>query len=64
MCETLTNYEMTNMKGKIDKMNHKEYLELCATIDYHMNLYYNLDEPEISDYEYDMLMQKLKTAEK
>lgn len=45
-------------------MNHKEYLELCATIDYHMNLYYNLDEPEISDYEYDMLMQKLKAAEK
>lgn len=45
-------------------MNYKEYQELCATIDYHMNLYYNLDEPEISDYEYDMLMQKLKAVEK
>ena len=45
-------------------MNFKEYQELCALIDYHMNLYYNLDEPEISDYEYDMLMQKLKDAEK
>lgn len=45
-------------------MNHNDYLQLCATIDYHMNLYYNLDEPEISDYEYDMLMQKLKAAEK
>lgn len=44
-------------------MNHQEYKELCATINYHMNLYYNLDEPEISDYEYDMLMQQLKKAE-
>lgn len=44
-------------------MNHQEYKELCATINYHMNLYYNLDEPEISDYEYDMLMQQLKKVE-
>ncbi len=29
-----------------------------------MNLYYNEDSPEISDYEYDMLMQELKEAEK
>lgn len=51
------------MKGRII-MNHTEYLELCATIDYHMNRYYNLDDPEISDYEYDQLMSKLKIVEK
>lgn len=45
-------------------MNRKEYNELTATIDYHMDRYYNQDEPEISDYEYDQLMIKLKEAEK
>ena len=29
-----------------------------------MDLYYNEDSPEISDYEYDQLMQRLKAAEK
>ena len=29
-----------------------EYTELKKTIDYHMDRYYNQDEPEISDYEY------------
>lgn len=45
-------------------MTRKEYNELIATIDYHMDRYYNQDEPEISDYEYDQLMIKLKAAEK
>ena len=49
------------MNGEITK---KDYLALCNEIDYHMNLYYNEDEPEISDYEYDKLMQKLKNMEK
>ena len=44
-------------------MNKIEYDKLVETINYHMNLYYNLDEPEISDYEYDMLMMQLKKAE-
>ena len=42
----------------------KEYEGLVKTIKHHMDLYYNQDEPEISDYEYDMLMQKLKEIEK
>ncbi|MBQ3796211.1 MAG: NAD-dependent DNA ligase LigA [Butyrivibrio sp.] len=42
----------------------KEYDELVKTIKHHMDLYYNQDEPEISDYEYDMLMQRLKEIEK
>ena len=42
----------------------KEYDELVKTIKHHMDLYYNQDEPEISDYEYDQLMQRLKQIEK
>jgi len=42
----------------------EEYESLKKTLDYHMDRYYNQDEPEISDYEYDQLMIKLKTMEK
>ncbi len=45
-------------------MNYDEYLKLCETIDHHMKRYYDLDDPEISDFEYDKLMQTLKAAEK
>lgn len=51
-------------KKEDDCMTLVEYNELKKTIEYHMDKYYNLDEPEISDYEYDQLMIKLKTAEK
>ena len=44
-------------------MTKQEYKDLVKLIDYHMDLYYNQDEPEISDYEYDMLMAQLKKAE-
>lgn len=42
----------------------KRYEELKEIIDYHMNRYYNEDDPEISDYEYDQLMRELKELEK
>ena len=45
-------------------MDRLEYEVLKNTIEYHMDRYYNQDTPEISDYEYDQLMQKLKAAEK
>lgn len=45
-------------------MTIAEYTALKERINYHMNRYYNEDAPEISDYEYDMLMQELKAAEK
>jgi len=45
-------------------MIKEEYDKLCENINYHMDRYYNQDEPEISDYEYDQLMIKLKAAEK
>ena len=40
------------------------YNELKQKIMYHNDRYYNQDDPEISDYEYDMMMQELKALEK
>ncbi|OBR90044.1 MULTISPECIES: NAD-dependent DNA ligase LigA [Clostridium] len=40
------------------------YNELKKIITYHNDRYYNQDNPEISDYEYDMLMQELKNIER
>ncbi|MBQ9267632.1 MAG: NAD-dependent DNA ligase LigA [Clostridia bacterium] len=42
----------------------KRLKELKQTIAYHANKYYNEDAPEISDFEYDMLMMELKDIEK
>ena len=47
---------MDNIKQKIEDLRQK--------ILYHNDLYYNQDMPEISDYEYDMMMQELKRLEK
>lgn len=44
-------------------MNFDAYNELKKTILHHMDLYYNRNEPEITDYEYDQLMQRLRAAE-
>ena len=41
----------------------KEILKLRRELEHHNKLYYVLDAPEISDYEYDMLMQRLKALE-
>ncbi|WP_407400088.1 NAD-dependent DNA ligase LigA [Anaerovibrio sp.] len=41
----------------------KELTALRKEIKYHSNLYYNNDAPEISDYEFDQLMLKLKKIE-
>ena len=48
--------EIMEAKQRID--------ELKKIIEYHIERYYNQDNPEISDYEYDMLMQELKQLEK
>ena len=46
-------------------MDFKEqYDELVKQAKYHNDRYYNQDNPEISDYEYDMLMQQIKALEK
>lgn len=38
--------------------------ELREKINYHSDRYYNQDSPEITDYEFDMMMQELKKLEK
>lgn len=47
--------------NKTEIKNRIEYLR--ETLKYHSKLYYENDEPEISDYEYDMLFDELKTLE-
>ena len=37
--------------------------ELRVQLNHHSNLYYNEDNPSISDGEYDVLMQELKAIE-
>ena len=41
----------------------KRAAELTEQLNYHSDRYYNLDSPEISDYEYDQLMNELKALE-
>ncbi|MBQ6569998.1 MAG: NAD-dependent DNA ligase LigA [Clostridia bacterium] len=41
----------------------ERYKELIKLINYHSRRYYDMDEPEIDDYEYDMLMRELKEIE-
>ena len=42
----------------------KRIIELRAILEYHARKYYDEDSPEISDYEYDMLMNELKALER
>ncbi len=42
----------------------RRYRELKKQINYYADKYYNADEPEISDFEYDMLMVELRNLEK
>ena len=46
------------------KQAKKEVAKLRKEIRHHSDLYYNEDSPEISDYEYDMLMNRLKDLER
>lgn len=43
---------------------HEEYLELVRKLNHFAELYYSKDEPEISDYEYDQMNNRLKQLEK
>jgi len=42
----------------------KKIIELRAILEYHAKKYYDEDSPEISDFEYDMMMNELKSLEK
>ena len=56
---------MADMEISTDiKAVKQELAALRKTIRYHNNRYYNEDSPEITDYEYDQLMLRLKALEK
>lgn len=59
------NEQLNLFNDNQDEINEakKEIAKLRKEINYHSNLYYNEDSPEISDYEFDMLMQRLKALE-
>ncbi len=46
-----------------EEMAKKKISELSATLKYHSIKYYVDDSPEIEDYEYDMMMRKLRSLE-
>ena len=41
----------------------REMRELEKKVEYHMHLYYDLDRPELEDYEYDRLIHHLMDLE-
>ncbi len=50
---------------KVDQKQAKERIEeLRKQVEYHAKKYYDEDKPEISDFEYDMLMVELRNLEK
>lgn len=56
---------MENVKKSSENVSAEEQIrKLREKIEYHNNRYYNMDDPEITDYEYDMMMQELKRLEK
>ena len=51
--------------GKVNQEQAKERIEeLRKQVEYHAQKYYDEDKPEISDFEYDMLMVELRNLEK
>ena len=57
--------EQINLFGNTNELEElkKELEKLRKEIEYHNKLYYEQDEPEISDYEYDQLTQRLRKIE-
>ena len=47
-----------------EKQAKKRIEELRKEVEYHAKKYYDEDNPEISDFEYDMLMVELRNLEK
>ena len=47
-----------------EDQERKEYSELVKKLNHFAELYYSKDEPEISDYEYDTMNNRLKEIEK
>jgi DNA ligase (NAD+) len=48
---------------ELSKFSKKETIDLANVLSYHSNLYYNKENPIISDVEYDLLFKKLEFLE-
>ena len=59
-----SNVNLAAAEIELVDQERKEYSELVKKLNHFAELYYSKDEPEISDYEYDRLMQSLKAAER
>ena len=62
--ENNTNQNIDNVKNNNFSEIQEKYKKLRSEIEYHNNLYYNEDNPVISDMEYDFLIRELKELEK
>jgi DNA ligase (NAD+) len=51
------------LNKELDSFNKIDVLLLSDIISYHSDLYYNKEEPVVSDYEYDELFKKLEILE-
>ncbi len=60
-------FSIFNVRKGYKKMNKKQaekrIKELRKTVEYHAKKYYDEDKPEITDFEYDMMMLELRTLE-
>jgi DNA ligase (NAD+) len=52
------------LKKDINELNIDDFKKIEELIDYHNDLYYNKENPIISDVEYDNLFKKLQKLEK
>ena len=43
-------------------MEKEQYEALVRQLNHHSMLYYTMDAPELTDYEYDMMMRQLREA--
>ena len=62
--ENNKNQNIDNVKNNNFSEIKEKYKKLRSEIEYHNNLYYNEDNPVISDMEYDFLIRELKELEK
>ena len=62
--EQMSLFDQDSILNSIPDDIKKEYAELLKTLNYHAKRYYDEDTPEISDYEYDMMNNRLRDIEK
>ncbi len=54
---------MTNYYESLTLSNQNEYVSTCLKLLYHAHAYYELDSPEIEDFEYDRMYHAVRRYE-